>query len=154
MNQSGLFKVNDVAKYLIEREFIMDVGDKYQIDEWRYMVKVDNLNEIFKLLTNQLYLLTHTIISLKSDDIKRKEKYQMKAYSTQTHPKNHSFVKTKIREILTIASKKTREILEKYEDDVPFNTYPAFGASLFIFDEIDEQLKIEPTPEIGLTPFT
>ena len=133
--QSGLFAADIVAQDLLLKKHLVDLGDKYQLVEWRYTA-FNSSCEYTELLSEEMDRLANTVI-YNSEVTEREEGdkyYQRNIFSTQVNPENYINLKPQITKILKTANLKIGKLVEKNETGVPKNTYPDFGASMFIFD--------------------
>ena len=136
MFQSGLFNPYTVIKDLISRNSIVDLGDKYLINDTNYIIRQVNNKDYID--TMSVHLLQHTNTMLNNKDAVESyiTHYQMRIYSTQINPKLFETVKCKIVKSLRKAYLEVEELLEQHEEQVPFFTYPQTGACFYGFDDL------------------
>lgn len=129
----GTLTPNSIAKELIRQGNIKDCGDHYKLVNWSYTPDHKNLNASFRLLSQELDRLTDTYISNTQYEEKIKRKYQRNIYSSQIPPEKFAQIETEISALLKSTLKEVDDVLCKYEENVPENTYPIYGASMFSF---------------------
>ena len=134
-NQNQSFKNKDIFDYLIKQEIIADNGDNYKIINLYHTLEVTKKNINLELISSQLTLLSNTILfnAIHQDD---KDKcYQFKTSSTRINPTSFRQIKANIIQILRKTNKNIFKMMESYEEQVPYGTFPEIGASLFGFDQ-------------------
>jgi hypothetical protein len=129
----GALTPSSIAKELIRLGNLIDKGDKYQLAVFSYMPEKNSTEQQFRILTTELNRLTNTVIYNFDQSENQNKQFQRNIYSTQINPNNFKEIKEECTEILSQAKNNVEKIILQYEENVPADTYPTFGASLFIF---------------------
>lgn len=130
----------NTASYLTSRGLIAEVDDEYHINDFRLIRGRDDWIEYVAMIVNQLNLLINSMLYFYEKGPQAVECFQMKYYATQVHPKSYEEIKVKLFDILRPVGENIMSLLEEYEEDVPWGTYPEFGVSIFGFDEYHHNL--------------
>ncbi len=129
----GALTPPSIAKELMRLGNLIDKGDKYQLAVFSYMPEKDRIEQQFRILTTELNRLTNTVIYNFDQSDNQDKQFQRNIYSTQVNPANFKEIKEECTGILSDAKDKVENIILQYEENVPAETYPAFGASFFLF---------------------
>ena len=129
----GALTPSSIAKELIRLGNLIDKGDKYQLAIFSYMPEKNSTEQQFRILTTELDHLTNTVIyNFEQSDAHNKQ-FQRNVFSTQINPRDFKVIKDECTDVLSEAKDKVENILLRYEENVSADTYPAFGASFFLF---------------------
>ncbi len=129
----GALTPPSIAKELIRLGNLIDKGDKYQLAVFSYMPEKNSIEQQFRILTTELNHLTNTVIYNFDQNDNQDKQFQRNIFSTQINPNNFKEIRDECTDILSEAKDKVETILLQYEENVPADTYPAFGASFFLF---------------------
>lgn len=134
---SGTLTYKAVLKELVRIGSVIDHGEKVELISAKESDIVKNI-QYFDISTSLINRYTSTVVlNLKDIDVKDKN-YQMSAMSTQIAPDDIGIAKLEMRKLLKSNSKNVINLLEKYESDVKPDTYPAYGASVFEFNDNED----------------
>jgi len=122
----------DIANELMLIGRIKDGGEFYKIVNWRYVSGTDTGN--LSLLIREIGWLTDTVLENISKPINKSRKLQRSIYSNQINPVKFETVKKEIQDLFNGLNERTFQILASHEDNVPRDTFPTFGVSMFIFE--------------------
>ena len=131
---SGTLTYKAILKELVRIGSVIDHGDEVELVEAKHTDIIQNLQN-FDISTTVLNRYANTVIHNLTDIELKLKNYQMSALSTQISPNDLDDLKSEIRELLKTNSKSIIKLLEKYESDVTPDTYPAYGVSVFEFNE-------------------
>ncbi len=140
----GMLTYQAILSELVRIGSVIDHGEKVEL----VVAKKTNVKELiqgFDITSTLLDRYANTIMrNLENIDDELKN-YQMSALSTQINPKDIVSLKAEIRSVLQTNSKNIIKLLEKYESNVKPDTYPAYGVSVFEFNdnENDNMREIE-----------
>jgi len=129
----GALTPSSIAKELVRLGNIIDKGNKYQLAVFSYMPEKNSVDQQFRILTTELNNLTNTIIyNFDQNNIQDKQ-FQRNIFSTQINPSDFKDIKDECSQVLSDAKDKVEKIILQYEENVPVDTHPVFGASFFLF---------------------
>ena len=138
----GSLTYSAIAKELIRQGNILEKEDGYEIVDLRYTPESHDLEEHFRLLIKEMNRITDTIIYNVDSDGRNNKQFQRNIFSTQIPVTKINQAKLEITNILSQALLNVSNVIEVYEEETPSGTYPAFGASIFMFGcEVQEQLN-------------
>jgi len=137
----GTLTPNAIAKELLRLGNIKDRGEYYELVNKIYISS--SSTQGFSILCRHISRLTDTVVNNIDKDSSEEKKYQRSIYTTQINPKHFADVEVKAAEILSHTLDSMNELLTAYEEDVPRDTYPSYGASMFTFGPDHIQSKKE-----------
>ena len=137
----GALTPPSIAKELVRLGNLIDKGDKYQLAVFSYMPEDNSNDQQFRILTTELNRLTNTVIYNFEQSDHTNKQFQRNVFSTQINPQNFNLIKHECTQVLNDAKEKVENILLQYEENVSPDTYPAFGASFFLFGYENHQDK-------------
>jgi len=130
---SGSLTHNSIAKELLRKGHIVDKGNKYELALWSYIPNKNEKEQQLRVLTTEIERLTDTFIyNFEVEDINNTQ-FQRNIFTTKIPPLNFTEVKHQISDILNKTISDVDQVILKYEEKVPNDTYPTFGTSMFIF---------------------
>lgn len=130
-----------IAKELLRLGNLIDKGDKYQLAVFSYMPEKNSTEQQFRILTTELNRLTNTVIYNFDQSDNQNKQFQRNIFSTQVNPSNFKEIKKDCTDVLSEAKDKVEKIILQYEENVTADTYPAFGASFFLFGYENHQIQ-------------
>ncbi len=129
----GTLTPNAIAKELMRQGNIKDCGEHYELADWKFKLDEKDDDENLRVLSVELDRLTDTLLENVRIQDADNRKFQRNIFSTQIPPDRFAEVNTQIRDIMRQAHQDIDDVLSQHEDKVPLNTYPAYGASMFVF---------------------
>lgn len=132
-NNFKVLSLDDIVKYLLNSGDIVDKGDGYKLNDWQY----NSRNDVGQLVlvVREVNRLVHTVLhNIDKRDVSQKI-LQRTLYSNQINPKKFSAINDELKAFFVDAKQQIFEILLSYEEDVPRGSYPAFGFSVFSFED-------------------
>lgn len=136
---SGTLTYKAILSELVRIDCVIDHGDEIELIDAKRDVLKENV-QYFDMSSNLINRISNTIILNSEISDQDNQYYQMSAMSTQVSPENIKLLKKDVKVELRKYFSSTIELLEKYEDDVEPNTFPAYGISFLEFND-DEVLK-------------
>ncbi|WP_395377663.1 hypothetical protein [Marinicella sp. W31] len=127
----GTLTPNAIAKELLRLGNIKDHGNHYELVSKIYIS--NSTTQGFTILSRDMGRLTETVVNNIDKEDSKDKKYQRSIYTTQINPKHFAEIETKAAEILSHTLESMNELLTTYEEPVPRDTYPSYGASMFTF---------------------
>ncbi len=138
----GMLTYQAILTELVRIGSVIDHGEKVELV---FAQETDvNVNlQYFDISTNLLNRFANTVLhNLQEISIDDKN-YEMSTVSTQIPPENIKKLKREIRLQLRDNFNNLIELLEKHESDVKPDTYPAYGVSVFEFNDNDNTREIK-----------
>ncbi len=130
---SGSLTYMSIAKELLRKGHIIDKGNKFELVQWSYIPDKNDNEQQLRVLTTEMDRLTNTFIYNIDADKINDTQFQRNIFSTQILSSNFNEIKQQISNILNQTIDDVEQVILKYEEKVPTGTYPAFGASMFVF---------------------
>ena len=137
----GSLTTSAIAKELLRQGSIIDKGNKFELVKYQYIPNTDDEIQQFRILTTELNRLTNTVIYNFEQSDHTNKQFQRNVFSTQINPQNFNLIKHECTQVLNDAKEKVENILLQYEENISPDTYPAFGASFFLFGYENHQSK-------------
>ncbi len=129
---SGTLTPKAIASELIRLGNIKEEGNYYQLVNWKYTTESDE--NYLAFLTNEMARMTDTTIENIDNTNDSNKKFQRNVYSSQICPEKFDLVHQEVDDLLFETHDKIYQILTSHEDDVPRNTCPTLGVSMFVFE--------------------
>lgn len=123
-----------IGDELVSVGCLKDCGDYYVLLNWRFIFSTEIGN--FSLIAREINRFADTALSNTDKKVRKDKKLQRSMYSNQINPKHFDVLNKKLERLYNDNNKKTFDLLSSYESDVPRGTFPMFGITVYLFEEI------------------
>ena len=128
---TSLMSLEDVITELVDSGFIKTNETSCML--LRGMYRSNNDRGFLNLLSTELNRLSSTLIELTINVNPIDRKFQRNVYSSQMNPKVFKKVNRLINDLLFKTFHQAEYLLIEHEENVPRDTYPLFGLSMYTF---------------------
>jgi len=135
---SGTLTYKAVLTELVRIGSVVDHGKDIELVVAKQSDIVKSL-QYFDISTSVLNRYADTVLHNLNDITVELKNYQMSSLSTQIKPADINKIKPEMKALLKYSSDEMVNLLERYESDVEPDTYPAYGVSVFEFNDNEEK---------------